>query len=142
MPEPLTTYITLWHNAIASFKADFYNATNAIYDCHLQAEAHNWEGLANSLEVAANAMYDAAAHIATGVGSIYYHMWSSMTWIDLNWPSAPTVTMASIINAMLLAKFDELQKFIGIEDAYRCALWDAPFNTDFYAALARGFKKW
>jgi len=54
----------------------------------------------------------------------------------------PTTTMASILNAMLAAKFDELEKFIGIEDAYRCALWEAPFNVDFYAALARGFKKW
>jgi len=52
------------------------------------------------------------------------------------------VTMDSIINAMLAATSSQLQKFIGIEDAYRCALWDAPFNEDFYAALARGFKKW
>lgn len=53
-----------------------------------------------------------------------------------------TVDMAAIINAMLAAKFSELQYFIGIEDAYRTALWNAPFNVDFYAALARGFQKW
>ena len=50
--------------------------------------------------------------------------------------------MAGILSAMLGATFDQLQYFIGIEDAYRVALWNAPFNADFYAALARGFQKW
>lgn len=52
------------------------------------------------------------------------------------------VDMDAIVNAMLAATFDQLQRFIGIEDAYRVALWNAPFNADFYAALARGFVKW
>jgi hypothetical protein len=52
------------------------------------------------------------------------------------------VDMDAIINAMLVAKFDQLQSFIGLVDAYRVALWNAPFNADFYAALARGFMKW
>jgi len=52
------------------------------------------------------------------------------------------VDMDSILNSMLTASFNQLQKFIGIEDAYRVALWNAPFNVDFYAALARGFVKW
>lgn len=50
--------------------------------------------------------------------------------------------MDSILNAMLGATFAQLQQFIGIEDAYRVALWNAPFNADFYAALARGFVSW
>jgi len=49
--------------------------------------------------------------------------------------------MNALLNIMMTAKFEELQKFIGIEDAYRCALWDEWFNIEFYAALARGFKK-
>jgi hypothetical protein len=53
-----------------------------------------------------------------------------------------TIDMDAIINAMLKATFDQLQYFIGLEDAYRVALWNAPFNADFYAALARGFQKW
>jgi len=52
------------------------------------------------------------------------------------------VDMDTIINTMLTANFNQLQKFIGIEDAYRVALWNAPFNADFYAALARGFQTW
>jgi len=50
--------------------------------------------------------------------------------------------MDGILSAMLQATFEQLQKFIGIEDAYRVALWNAPFNVEFYAALARGFQKW
>lgn len=50
--------------------------------------------------------------------------------------------MDSILNAMLSASQEEFTKFIGIVDAYRVALWDAPFNEEFYAALARGFKTW
>lgn len=55
---------------------------------------------------------------------------------------AGAVDMDGILSAMLGATFNQLQNFIGIEDAYRVALWNAPFNADFYAALARGFMKW
>jgi len=65
--------------------------------------------------------------------SIYWAYWGNV---------GAGVSMDDILNAMLAAKFEELQKFIGIEDAYRVALWNAPFNADFYAALARGFQKW
>lgn len=51
-----------------------------------------------------------------------------------------TVDMPSILNAMLAAEFDELTQFVGIEDAYRSAIWDQPFNSQFYAALAAGFR--
>ncbi|GAI82901.1 unnamed protein product, partial [marine sediment metagenome] len=60
--------------------------------------------------------------------------------IDTNWPSDGEVDMDAILNAMLVADFDQLQKFIGIVDAYRVAIWNAPFNANFYAALARGFE--
>lgn len=52
------------------------------------------------------------------------------------------VTMDDIINEMLAATFPQLTKFIGIVDAYRLALWNAPFNAEFYASLARGFQQW
>jgi hypothetical protein len=53
-----------------------------------------------------------------------------------------TLDMDAILNAMLAADFDQLTNFVGIEDAYRVAVWNAPFNAEFYAALARGFQKW
>ena len=52
------------------------------------------------------------------------------------------VTMSSILTAMLAATPEEITKFMGITQAYKVAVWDAPFNDEFYAALARGFKTW
>jgi len=51
------------------------------------------------------------------------------------------VDMDAIINAMLAAEFDELRTFTGLTDAYRVALWNEPFNAEYYAALARGFSR-
>lgn len=51
------------------------------------------------------------------------------------------VTMDAILSAMITANFDQLQNFVGIEDAYRVSLWNEPFNVDYYAALARGFMR-
>lgn len=56
--------------------------------------------------------------------------------------SGGSVDMDSMLNAMLEASFPQLQKFVGIVDAYRQAVWNAPFNAEFYAALARGFQQW
>lgn len=57
-------------------------------------------------------------------------------------PAGAAVTMASILLAMRYAKFDELQDFTAIEDAFRASLWNAPFNANYYAAFVRAFMKW
>ena len=70
------------------------------------------------------------------------------TWQESSYYSAlyfagqggASITMADILTAMLTAEYDQLQQFIGIEDAYRSAIWDQPFNAAFYAALANGFR--
>jgi hypothetical protein len=54
------------------------------------------------------------------------------------WGGVPK--MGDIITAMLTATYEELQSFVGIVDAYRSAVWDQPFNAQFYAALANGFR--
>lgn len=51
----------------------------------------------------------------------------------------PELNMDSILSAMITADFGQLQYFVGLVDAYRMALWNQPFNAEFYAALARGF---
>jgi hypothetical protein len=50
--------------------------------------------------------------------------------------------MDTLLSAMTTAKYDQLKKFIGLVDAYRVAVWDAPYNEDFYASLARGWIQW
>ena len=52
---------------------------------------------------------------------------------------AADVTMSNILSAMVSADFTEFQTFIGFIDGYRVALWNEPFNAEYYAALARGF---
>lgn len=51
-----------------------------------------------------------------------------------------TLDMDAILNAMVSASYAQLTQFVGIEDAYRSAIWDQPFNSQFYAALANGFR--
>jgi len=50
--------------------------------------------------------------------------------------------MDVLLTAMLDATPEQITKFMGITQAYKVAVWDAPFNEEFYAALARGFKVW
>ena len=52
------------------------------------------------------------------------------------------ITMDDILNEMMSATPEQITKFMGITQAYKVAVWDAPFNEEFYAALARGFKVW
>jgi len=65
----------------------------------------------------------------------------ALYWLDDNWPTNG-VTMDAILSAMLTASSEQLTTWMGITDAYKVAVWDAPFNAEYYAALARGFKTW
>lgn len=105
-----------------------------------------WSGSTNLFQVVTN---------GSALFSILYTMINQHTQLDVatQWQDAAhyaalwyagqggaSVTMDDILTAMLTAEYDQLQKFIGIEDAYRSALWDQPFNSEFYAALANGFR--
>ena len=68
--------------------------------------------------------------------------YDALKWINTNWPTTSAVTMDDIINAMLTADPSQVDYFIGLVDAYRVAIWDKPFNEEFYMALAEGFKQW
>jgi len=142
MPEPLTTYIAFWHDKVATVALQIHYGADALQSAGIALQDGNYYYAGTCLISAHTWFENAFDYMGYASGCEKDRLYTTMNWIDVNWPTAPTVTMASILNAMLAAKFDELQKFIGIEDAYRCALWDAPFNIDFYAALARGFKKW
>ena len=77
--------------------------------------------------------------------NLNYDIESSVYGECLYWAAqgnGAAVDMDAILNAMLSASFYQLQYFIGLVDAYRVAIWNAPFNAEFYAGLARGFQKW
>lgn len=105
------------------------------------AACPTWASAQFSLNAAGNSLQSAALQvIGTGGGaSAMFYLNKILVAIWFNWPTTGTLTMGDILTAMLLAKYDELTKFVGIEDAYRSAIWDQPFNSEFYAALARGF---
>ena len=63
-------------------------------------------------------------------------------WINDNIGGSGGGTMADILSAMMSASYEELTQFMGITQAYKVAVWDAPFNEEYFAALARGFKTW
>lgn len=60
-------------------------------------------------------------------------------WYFTNCIEGGTITMADVINVMESASNDELKTFIGLVDAYRISLWNKPFESEFFAAIARGF---
>jgi len=68
-------------------------------------------------------------------------LFECLYWLDQEHTEAGAyeLTMDDILSVMLSATDDEYKKFIGIVDAYRIGLWNKPFNSDFYAALGRGF---
>ena len=142
MPEPLTGYIKAWRETYGYVWSPFYNLCNAFTSAQTQATAQNWNGLATAFGQMYNEMYDATYHFQYGSPNLRTTLHNTMNWIDQNWGGGGAITMDDIINCMLTATFDQLQKFVGLVDAYRVATWNAPFNADFYAALARGFSTW
>jgi len=64
-------------------------------------------------------------------GPIWWYLTNCVTGYEL--------TMGDLLSVMLSASEDEYRYFIGLVDAYRVGLWNKPFNSEYFAALARGF---
>jgi len=142
MPDPLTTYVANWKLDYLELQVEFNNLYNDTYNLVSQLTAEGCPLSGITVSNMAVHILNIRNILGTGSGTLYYNMRKCMEWINNNWPTGGVVDMDAILNAMLVSSFDQLQKFIGIVDAYRVALWNAPFNADFYAALARGFQKW
>lgn len=143
MPAELQTLLddleakwqTFWNNNFT----DFSNYFGTLGDYIL---ANNWVGAHDMCDLLKyqfnNPFRNGLASSSTGVR---YRLKLVLQWMNDNW-GAGGVTLDDILNAMLTASFEQLQQFIGITEAYKIALWNAPFNADMYAALGRGFVKW
>lgn len=146
MPSTLLSYINNGYNYSSYAYSALINAANDFVELGTQLEAENFtqaQTICNTicnelLTVASRALGDSGSNCLRG------RWYQALTWINTNWPTGGSteITMDDILNAMLPASFDQLTKFIGIVDAYRLALWNAPFNAEFYASLARGYQKW
>jgi len=118
------------------------NARDSLIAAGAALSIHNYGNAGYFLDKAGDHLGDASDDVfgaADGIIKWNIYLWE---WVDANWPEDGDVDMDAILNAMLRADFSELQKFVGLVDAYRVAIWNAPFNSQFYAALARGFQMW
>ena len=144
MPATLQAYINYTNTQLKAI-GDIY--FDGLYDSALSL--HNWldaEGNPNSADVVLamrNRWWGLRNKYDSIIGAYRIQLIGTLQWINDNWPTnGAEVTMDTILSAMVGANFEQLQYFIGLVDAYRVALWNAPFNAEFYAALARGFQQW
>ena len=131
----------------ASQDAHSYLTTSLTYldDAADYIEAQQWTNAHNSLGLFGWRLASFGSELMEDwwpTFSFAEKWYESLKWINTNWPTAAAVTMDDIINAMLTANPDQVDYFIGLVDAYRVAIWDKPFNEEFYRALAEGFKTW
>ena len=141
MPEPLTSYIIAQWAQWGVFRSDAMNWRNRFTYLGQQIAANNWSAAQTECNNLANEAADWIDELYLS-GGIKGKQYACLHWIDDNIGGGGGVDMDGILNALLSASFEQLQRVVGITDAYKVAIWDAPFNEEFYAALARGFKTW
>jgi len=144
MPEPLTSDIIDYHYACYAYSAIFQNLYNDCLNLQTQLTAEGCPGSGQAAGNMAVHIWELRNKFTYGSDSIRYWLVKCLQWIDNNAFNGGGVgcTMDDILNEMLSASFEQLTKFMGITQAYKVAVWDAPYNEEFYAALARGFKTW
>lgn len=144
MPAALENLIDNYHSRILWGLNDFELARQDFNAAGSWLSAGDTATAGAFLQAAASHMYYGILDLSTAYPwpQTGYYRYNMLYWINDNWPSGTDVTMESILSAMVAATPEELTHFIGLVDAYRVALWNAPFNAEFYAALARGFQQW
>ena len=145
MPEPLTTYVGRLLDELDVALGKGLTAKNYLDVAGDFLVAGDSVSAGTALINSATWLGDFVSHLCRYKSWLYnvtYYEKACWEWVDVNWPTATTLTMDDILNEMLSASFEQLTKFMGITQAYKVAVWDAPFNEEFYAALARGFKTW
>lgn len=141
MPAPLTGYVATLYNVMNLVGVRFNQMRIDINQAGVSAQGGDLIGCGNRLVLAATDLADAMFYFYTGAANtVRSSLNNSLTWIDTNWTAGAAITMDDILNAMLAADYDQLQQFVGLEEAYKMAVWDQPFNQQFYAALALGFR--
>lgn len=145
MNSTLKTYIDNGYTSGLYAQIYFQNVSGYLVQLGNHIKAQDWTNAEIACDNVANSIEGASNYLLNDSSPTYglRYWWKlALYWIGNNWPSGGEVTMDSILSVMTTASFAQLQKFIGLEDAYRVALWNAPFNAEFYAALARGFQTW
>lgn len=145
MPAALQAFITAGYSDGLQASVAMNNARNHITQAGIYIGAQDWANAQSEMSDAANDFGYFNKYMLQD--DVFYKSllrdWKdALEWINDNWSAGGGATMDDILTAMTGASFNQLQKFIGLVDAYRVAVWNAPFNAEFYGALARGFQKW
>jgi hypothetical protein len=144
MPSALNTKIRALETEIQLFGNDLFLAYQHAYNCAVYLNAEGNPNSSTQMYGLANDLYALFGHWSGTSSDIKYNLIWALDYIN-NFAfngGGNGVTMGDILAEMLSATFDELTSFMGITQAYKVAVWDAPFNEAYYAALARGFKSW
>lgn len=144
MPEPLTTYIVNYHYACYAYSAIMQNLYNDVLNLQTALVAEGNPSSGNAAGLMAVHVWELRNKFTYGADSVRYWNVLSLQYIDNNAfnGGGGEVTMDAMLNAMLSSTFTQLTSWMGITQAFKVAVWDAPFNEEYYAALARGFKIW
>ena len=143
MPLSISSYITTLNSQFSSASTYLATCSTQLRYAGTDLSAELFLNAGDHLYAAGNALETARGFLYNGtISGVCAALLLCLNKINTDWPTDSTVSMASILSAMLLATPDELTKFIGIEQAFMAAMWNAPYNGEYYAALARGFRKW
>lgn len=141
----LSTLISTMNTNFGLGMSDWIEARANLYDAGFNIGNNDWTGAKNKLIAAGDSIVNAATHWGQDNHfneGVRVQLVDALTLINDNWPSGSSVDMDSILSAMTTASFEQLTSFMGLTQAYKVAVWDAPFFEEYYAALARGFKTW
>jgi len=141
MAEP---YDTLRFNIISRFTDMYSNWNGLVTECYDLKDALWNDGNPQSYTAAHNMAVDMGAvrnNWGAGSSTLQGRLLSMFDYLN-DGLGGGDVTMEGILAAMMAATPEEIVQFMGITQAYKVAVWDAPYNEEFYAALARGFKVW
>ncbi len=134
-------YYTSWYDLWAALQLYY-----PIYTHDINIARNNWQDAmaAGFTATGFNYLIGAVAYVCYAMEALlgdeldpFSNALSINAWY---WAHQSALTMDTLLNTMLTADISQLTQFIGIEDAYRSAIWDQPFNAQFYAALAQGFR--
>lgn len=142
MPEPFTTYVTRIDDEMKMIGLRWDDIVASLSTLHDQLTVEGCPLSGDVILSIRSTLIGIMREYDSTFGWYRGRLVTALEWIDTNWSADGEVNMDAILNAMLGADFTELQKFIGLVDAYRVAIWNAPFNAEFYGALARGFQTW
>ena len=141
LPASLTQLTTSWDNAVVEYE-NVQSSINA-------ANTH-W-GLGQDHEAIQDTLI-ALQDLADSVEYMLSYIWiyspktllcKVLSQMRSEYKAATyDLTMGDILSTMLSAEPDEVEYFVGLVDAYRQSIWNKPFNSEFFAALARGFEEW